>query len=404
MGRGYGSFAREETNMNEYTTRRRFLQQAVGGAAAGFVLNDPVRGEEKKQPPKVADHTLTVIAGKPRERGRQYGQRFKDGIHHFLERELYTAFSKNYARDEQLRFAGSCAREIKAYSPTIMDELEGIAEGSGLKVEEVVLITCHEELWHRSKLPTEGHCTAFAAGPPDTADGCTYAGQTWDWMMSVYGLSSMLLWKRTEGPSVLAYAYPGLWVGAGLNAAGLAFGWTSASDKDGIKGPRVGIPAYVLLTQMLYQDSLKDAIAEVKRARHAGWFTVVLADGQGQLANLEGSPKELAVEMATSRMARNGYGSRQMTRTPESQKIKHSPKAARMYELLEKSAGKIDRATLQGNCADAGICVPYNNGGFTIDSMLFNTTRREAYVTRGSGASGRWQRFSFDDSTGGPQP
>ena len=63
----------------------------------------------------------------------------------------------------------------------------------------------------------------------------------------------------------------------GLNSAGLALCWTWG-DGMGIKSPRVGIPAYVLIAQMLYQDSLDAALEEVQRATHAGWFAFVLAD------------------------------------------------------------------------------------------------------------------------------
>src|SRR5262249_9172537 len=159
-------------------------------------------------------------------------------------------------RDEMLAFAGRCGKAIKDYSPSIMDELEGMAEGSELRLEEVVLITLHEEVGKGGVLPRVEHCTALAAGPPDTSGGSTQVGQNWDWMASVYGVSSLLLWKRPEGPSLLAYSYPGLWVGAGLNSAGIALCWTWG-DQRGIKGPRVGIPSYVLIAQMLYQDTLK---------------------------------------------------------------------------------------------------------------------------------------------------
>src|SRR5437763_16050698 len=110
-----------------------------------------------------------------------------------------------------LRYAGQCDKEVRSFSPIIHDELEGMAEGSGLRFEELVLITLHEEFWHKGVLPKVEHCTAVAVGPPDTQDGNTYVGQTWDWMQSVFGLSSVLLWKRPEGPSLLTYAYPGLW-------------------------------------------------------------------------------------------------------------------------------------------------------------------------------------------------
>jgi hypothetical protein len=41
--------------------------------------------------PKVLDHTLTAIAGKPRERGKRYSQKFKEAIHSFRDKEVYCA-------------------------------------------------------------------------------------------------------------------------------------------------------------------------------------------------------------------------------------------------------------------------------------------------------------------------
>jgi isopenicillin-N N-acyltransferase-like protein len=375
--------------MRDRIGRREFLARAAGGAALALTGRF-AWGQEQ---PKAADPALTVISGKPRERGRQYGQKFKDAIRGFLDREIYQAFKK-YTPEEALRYAGACGKKIRAYSSSLGEELEGMAEGSGLRAEEVILITLHEELYHKGVLPAVDHCTAFAAGPPDTQDGNTYVGQTWDWMTSVYGLSSMLLWKRPEGPSLLAYAYPGLWVGAGLNSAGISLCWTSGGGM-GIAGPRVGIPAYVLIAQMLYQPTLKGAIEEARRAGHAGWFTFVLADGEGNLANVEGTPERLVVESGRGAMARVGYGSREMTGTAEGQPVKFHPQAQRMLDLLAGSRGKIDRAALQGFCGDhqSTICKHFS----TIDAMLFNNTKREAYVSRGPGCSGRWKTFRFEE-------
>ena len=124
----------------------------------------------------------------------------------------------------------------------VIDEMEGMAEGSGLRLEEHVLITLHEELWHRGVIPSAEHCTAVAVGPPATSDGNTYVGESWDWFTPLYGKSQMLLWKRADGPSVLCYSYPGLWTGAGMNSAGIALCWTSAFDKT-IAGPAIGVPS-----------------------------------------------------------------------------------------------------------------------------------------------------------------
>jgi isopenicillin-N N-acyltransferase-like protein len=344
---------------------------------------------------------LTIVTGEPRQRGRQYGKQFAAAIGKFLDREIVMPFGNRVTRDDMLRYAGQCANEIRAYSPEVFDELEGIAEGAAMSLEEVTAVTLHEEFYHQGILPKAEHCTAIAAGPPDTADEHAYVGQTWDWFVSLYGVSQMLLWKRAEGPSVLAYAYPGLWVGAGLNSEGIALCWTSTEGKD-IAGPRVGIPSYVLIAQMLYQNSLKDAIEEVRRAKHAGWFTFVLADGEGRLANVEGSPTELAIEEHKGHLARVYFGSRKMTRTPTGQPVKLHPRCQKMYDLLGENKGKLNAARLKALLSHQSICTCEATNEprqvRTIDAMLFDTTTREALVTRGPIGSRPWIRFGFDQA------
>ncbi len=385
--------------------RRHFLRAAGCGLTAGLCL--PGARAEGPRTPKVPDHTLTVIEGKPRQRGRQYGKHFEGPIRAFLEKEVVQACAKHASRDALLRYAGECTRAIKEYSPTIHDELEGIAEGAGLRLEEAVLITLHEETaGHKDgKLPAVPHCTALAAAPPDTRDGRTYVGQNWDWMASVYGLSSMLHWKRPEGPSLLAYAYPGLWAGAGLNSAGVALCWTWG-DTLGVKGPRVGIPAYVLIAQMLYQDSLEGALREATRARHAGWFAFVLADAKGQIATVDGTPEQMVIQRPRGHTARASYACREILGGEQDKPLKLHGQCRRMFDLLAGSKGKLDRPALQGFFGDhdSTICKHPNykgsggidGGGFTVDSMLFDCTRLEAHVARGPGCSGRWKTFRFD--------
>ena len=381
--------------MYAYVHRRDFLK-TVGTAA----LTGSFVAATDQAPPKVPDHTLTVISGRPRDRGKQYGSKFKEAIRDFLDKEIYKPFAKDEAQKKRLlQYAGQCIKEIKKYSPSLLDELEGMAEATELPVESLVLSNLHEEVHYQLPLPVD-HCTALAAGPPDTGDGNTYVGQNWDWMESVYGKSSVLLWKRPEGASVLAYAYPGLWAGAGLNSAGVALCWTSAGPND--KGPAVGIPSYLLIAQMLYADSLKEAIAEARRAKLAGWFTFVLADGKGNLVSVEGSPKELAVVESKGHLVRVGYGTHQMTGTAKSQDVKRHPQCQRMCDLLAGAKGKLDRCLLQGFFGDhkSTICKHPDSkgGGFTVDSMLFDCTKLEAYVSRGPGCSGRWKTFRFEET------
>jgi hypothetical protein len=375
--------------------RRDFLKQAalVGSACClGNSLHAAPPLEIRR--PNGAIPPIAEISGKPRDRGRQYGRQFKDGIHTFLEREIYGAFIGHPSPKEQMRrYADACAREVRRFSPEIHDELEGMAEGSGLELDELVLITLHEELFHKGVLPKVEHCTAVAVGPPDSVDKCTYVGQTWDWMESVFGMSSMLHWRRSEGPSLLAYAFPGLWVGAGLNSSGLALCWTSADLGNQGTGARVGIPSYILLAHLLYQESLETAAEEAARATNAGWFTFVMGDSGGRLMNIEGSPHGIEVEEHRGRLVRVGFGSRKMTGTAADAQVKHHGRCQKMYDLLALSSGTNDLATLQDYFADPkhGICV----GRATIDMMVFDTTNRRAYLSRGPSYGTDWRRFAF---------
>jgi isopenicillin-N N-acyltransferase-like protein len=392
----------DEIDMRNRTYDRRQSPHQVAATSAGAECLGDANFAVAVDRPVAPDHKLTMISGTPRERGRQYGQHFKDEIQAFLEKEISKKFIRNPpTRDDLLRYSHQCIAAIESYSPPIMAELQGMAEGSGLSLDEIVLVTLHEEVGKTGTWPKVEHCTALAAGPPDTNDGNTYVGENWDWMRSADGLSSMLLWERSEGPSVLSYSYPGLWIAAGLNSAGIALCWTWG-DQRGIKGPRVGIPTYVLIAQMLYQETLEAALAEARRATHAGWFTFVLADGEGNLANVEGTPERLVIETAGGHLVRAGFGTRTITDTPPGQSIKYDPKCVRMLDLLAARQGKLDRSTLQSLFADhfgpppGLICV--HDESFdqsTLDSMLFSCTTGEANIQRGPGCSNRWQTFRF---------
>src|SRR5436853_6569632 len=118
------------TRMARLGTRRAFVREAVGlGAIAGGLgLSARARlaGAGEGEPPRVPDHTLTVIRGTPRERGRQYGRSFQGPIETFLDREIYGAFVRPKAttKEAMLRYADQCGKAIRDFSPTIWDELE----------------------------------------------------------------------------------------------------------------------------------------------------------------------------------------------------------------------------------------------------------------------------------------
>jgi hypothetical protein len=374
--------------------RRSFLKSVAvtsGAVAVHGAAGIHLPADERNPVPPFGD--AVVISGPPRQRGRTYGKHFAAEIREFLDREIYGVFEgKFFPKDELLGYAAACFKVIRAECPIIADELEGMAEGSGLSLEEHVLITLHEELYHRGVLPPVPHCTAIGVSQPVTRRGA-FVGQTWDWMASVAGKSTMLEWTRDDGPSLLAYAFPGLWVGAGLNSAGLALCWTSAELGKPKQVPRIGLPSYVFLAHLLYQPNLDEVQLVAKRNRHAGWFTFVMGDADGRLLNVEGSPEGITCEETRGQLVRVGFGTLERTGASSPDKIARHPRCLSAGRALDAQRGQFDLPAFQGLLGDpnAGICV----GRGTIDMMIFQTTDRKAVLSRGPEYGVAWREYEF---------
>jgi len=339
-------------------SRREFL-----GGAAAVGLSSRLGAQEPASP-------ITVVSGKPRDRGRHYGRHCKDPLRIFLDKEFGKVLGKGTPeRDKAFRHAADCAKEIRGYAPAILEEMEGVAEGTGFTLEEIILANSHEELGYHGLVSRFSHkCAALAAVPPDTADGRAYVGQSYEWMWPC----RVFHWKRPEGPSVIGYTCPGLLVSVGMNSSGVAL---CATSSGGDKELRVGIPYYVLSAQILYQESFKAALEEVRRAKHATWCVMVLGDGKGQLASIRISAPNAPVEMHRGHFGHSG-----------------EPRTRRIYELMRAGRGKLDRAGIQGILED-----PVVKGG-PIDLMLYDATQREAHIKGGStGGWDRWHTFRFQD-------
>src|SRR5262249_60338691 len=114
-------------------------------------------------------------------RGRAYGNRFREAIRDFLQKEIDAAFvGRPSTKEQMLRYASACGQVVRAECPLVAEESQGIADGAGLTFEEIVLINLHEEFYHRTDLPGHGHCTPVALRPPGTGHQHTHVPHTLD--------------------------------------------------------------------------------------------------------------------------------------------------------------------------------------------------------------------------------
>jgi hypothetical protein len=118
-----------------------------------------------------------------------------------------------------------------------------------------------------------------------------------------------------------------------------------------------------------------------------------MADGNGRLMNIEGSPDGIEVAEVTGRLIRVGFGTRRMSRTKADQAVARHPRCQTMDRLLDEVAGRVELATLQRCFSEpgCGICVGTN----TIDMMVFDCTHRTAHLSRGTTYDIAWREYAL---------
>ncbi|MEV8514408.1 C45 family peptidase [Dactylosporangium sp. NPDC051484] len=202
---------------------------------------------------------LIDVSGTPRECGIAYGE---------AAAELIAANTASYMARfatvagidaERARGYGALFREAtRRHVPRVAEMLDGVAEGSGVAVDEVYALNGRTELIYSAE-PHE--CTAIGVLGERTASGHTLLAQNWDWHPDQRPYALLLATRDERGGEVLALTEAGMLAKAGLNDAGLGVCvnmlGTVRDRRDG------GVPYHVLLRAALEARHLGAAIKAV---------------------------------------------------------------------------------------------------------------------------------------------
>ena len=346
-------------------------------------------------------YTIVEVSGSPYERGFAYGSLMKDSLKRFLQREFYERW-KDMKKD-MLLFGGKCLDEMRDCLPKATEFLRGLSNGSGLSMEEAVMMQCHEEFVHGIEMT--GHCSAIAIAPTETADGRTYVGQNWDWITSMNEYKLLLRQRTSDDLRILTYAFGGLWCGAGMNSAGIALTWTSAykpkrpGEKKDPGKAEVGVPTYALIAEVLEQKDLSSAVDLIMKVKNAGWFIFVLASADGGIVEIEACPNfKVKAQSRSFIVAAHGVYQTDKMRLyfgfdPERELPPFDAGISRLSQLLMIYSGQITPELLMRFLAshlpsekmpdvNAVIC-EHGIEHATLDSMLFCPSSGECWFTPG---------------------
>ena len=243
------------------------------------------------------------ISGNAFERGVQHGSQARDLVRKGVD--FYVNMweqNTHKSRAEVLELAGRFADPIREFDAEILSEIEGIAAGAELPLEEVLLINARYELMivtvfdNDSQNGAPGECTSLAAVSEATG-GHTLIAQNWDWTVEA-GKRCVLVEIHQEGrPDLLTHVEAGMIGHKGLNRAGLGLCANAMSSQHDRFAPAV--PVWVLARAALNCESLEQVEERLNRAQRTASVNFTVASTSGEIGAVEVTPKDVKVVTPT---------------------------------------------------------------------------------------------------------
>jgi len=239
---------------------------------------------------------LIDAEGLPKDIGLQIGRTAGEQILRSIE--IYRRGFLERGVDWKLActIARRIAERIERCAPEALAEMQGLAEGCGVSLEEIVAINARTELLYGGfgspgVAEDPDGCTGAIALPAATRDAHLLHVQNWDWRDECAESCVVLRLVPANGPQMLIFVEAGMMARAGMNSAGMAItGNFLECDRD---GSREGLPVPVIRRQILSQDTLGAALEKVLQSERAFSINLMLSHKDGEAFDLETTPDEV---------------------------------------------------------------------------------------------------------------
>lgn len=238
---------------------------------------------------------LIKISGTAEERGHAYGRSAADRIAQSFNLYRSTMERRGVAWNDALAAARVFFNEITRLEPAMADEIRGIAAGSGVPLEGVVIVNARSEIMHRlarnvaQSEPQDG-CTGIIIQPEASADRILIHAQNWDWMITAR--ESVILLHVCDGDhELLTFVEAGGLARCGLNSAGLAL--TGNSLRVDTALPEAGLPISLIRRKVLASRSFSEALSAIYKSPRGCANNMMLSHAHGEAIDLETTPREV---------------------------------------------------------------------------------------------------------------
>jgi isopenicillin-N N-acyltransferase-like protein len=237
--------------------------------------------------------------------GYVHGRAYADDIRRYAEERVTLAGGAGWTghdlgREQVLSLGEACVAEHQAYSPDLMEELQGIADATGLSLAELVITNGFTDFvdtvyayarQQHATLQAADDCTAFMVPDRRAAGNHGIFGQTWDMHASSTEFVILLRCRPEDAPACLTFTIMGCVGMIGMNDAGIVVGINNLLGGDG----QVGVTWPFVVRKALQQTDIESALHCITEAKLAGAHNYLLFDRKGNGYNVEATSTTRAV-------------------------------------------------------------------------------------------------------------
>ena len=297
-----------------------------------------------------------------------------------------------------LALARACACATDAYDPDGFAELQGIARGADLTLEQILalngLTDLRDALAWSGELDAFGGCTWFIVAGDRSATGEVLCGQTWDLGTDNQPFVVALHRRPDNAPETWTVTTAGCLSLMGMNSAGVAIGTSNLRTLDA----RAGVPYLSLIHRGLACRHHDDAVAAIEHAPRAGAHAYYVVDASGRASAIECSARHASVTRVTTGVHVHTNHCQQAAHVRiEGEVPRESSEArqCRMSSLLDAGGSDIGQADLQRFLADThggelAICRDDFDGISTNAAIVMTPSQPATLACHGLPSTAEW--------------
>jgi predicted choloylglycine hydrolase len=366
------------------------------------------------------DVPVIELAGNAYQMGLRHGKQLKKEI-----AEVFSKWKNNIRNAIKANPDSTLAAFLKAtdfepatrkYVPEIMDELKGIAAGSGQSFNDVFAFQLVDEFWvyldKQLNIPNH-HCSGI--GEPATLNHPAYIAQNADLESYMNGYQVLLHIAATKKePEQYILSCAGLLAVNGMNAKGIGVCVNTLME---LQASADGLPVAFIIRGILNKQNGNDALAFLQTVKHASGqnYIIGIVDSvydyeASSMQIIRFLPKEgyNSVVYHTNHALVNhdvkewyaNYHKRVLTGQTKNKnsEIRFASLEKRLGKQPEEITTEIIKTALRSKDNEINpVCRAYNEGaGFTFSSVVFTLGgKRSVQITYGSPDQSEYKEYFF---------